>query len=500
MNVGKILRETAARLPEKRAIIYGEKSITFKKLDRTADQVAGFLSNRGIKKGDRVGIIFPNIPEFVITYFGIIRLGAVGVPLDIRLKGDELNSILKDAEVKAVFIREDKFREIQSDLEHVEGLNTVVISGAKIDKTHHLETILEKGEQQALIETEINEEDEALYLYTSGTTGKPKGVVLTFRNLECFPLAFDQVLKTKEDDVMGFILPVSHISGSIICNQMAFCGSTLVMFDHLRPDRILETIDKHSVTWFHGVPPIFQSLLRVPHRERYSLKSLSFVAIMGTSVTVQLLQEVKQIFPWVKVIQGYGLTETSPLITLLPLEYAETKLGSIGLPVPDIEIKIMDEDSREVSTGEVGEIVVKGPMVMKGYHNNPEATKERIRVGWLYTGDLGKADRDGFFYHLGRKDDMIIVGGLNVFPAEVENVLMKHPNILEAGVVGVPDEDRGQIIKAAVVIKPNKSPDKKEVIAFCQEHLANFKVPKVVEFRNVLPKTSAGKVLRRDLI
>jgi len=500
MNVGKVLRKTAARLPEKKAVLFGNRLITFNELDRAADRVAGFLRDQGVEKGDRVGIVFPNIPEFVMVYFGILRLGAVGVPLDIRLKGDELIPILEDAEIRAVFIPEDKFSEIQADLKQGECLNTVVISGGEVSGNYNLEAILKAEVLLTLIDTEVDEEDEALYLYTSGTTGKPKGVVLTFRNLECFPLAFEQVLKIKEDDVMGFILPVSHISGPIICNLMAFCGATLVMFDHLRPDRILKTIDKHSVTWFHGVPPIFQSLLRVPHRERYRLKSLSFVAIMGTSVPIQLMQEFKEIFPTVKVTQGYGLTETSPLIALLPLEYAETKLGSIGLPVPDIEIKIMGEDGKEVPKGEVGEIVVKGPMVMKGYHNNPKATRERIREGWLYTGDLGRIDQEGLVYHLGRKDDMIIIGGSNVFPAEVENVLMIHPDILEAGAVGVPDEDRGQIIKAVVVLKPEKFLDKKDIIAFCREHLAGFKVPKLVEFRDFLPKTSTGKVSRRELI
>jgi len=500
MDAGKILRKTASRLPEKKAVIFGNRSITFDELDRAADRVASFLVRQGVVKGDRVGIIFPNIPEFVTVYFGIIRLGAVGVPLDVRLKGDELFSILKDAETKAVFIMEDKFCEIQSDLVQVNCLNTVVISGGQIEDAYHLEGILERGKQEALTDIEIDEEDDALFLYTSGTTGRPKGVVLTFKNLDYYPGTMKKMVGSKEDDVMGFILPVSHISGPIMCNLMAFHGSTMVMFSNLRPDRILEDIDQHGVNWFYSVPPIFQSLLRVPRRDRYNLKSLIWVAIMGTSVPVQLIEEFKEAFPTVKAIQGYGLTETSPFITLLPVEYADTKLGSIGLAVPDIRIRILNGDGVEVPNGEVGEIVVKGPMVMKGYHNNPEATKEMIREGWLYTGDLGKADQEGFIYHLGRKDDMIIVGGLNVFPAEVENVLVKHPDILEAGAVGVPDEDRGQKIKAVVVVEPGKFLDKKDVINFCQGYLANYKVPRIVEFRDFLPKTPTGKVLRLDLI
>jgi long-chain acyl-CoA synthetase len=499
MNVGKTLRGTAARLPDKKAIIYGDRSITFKEVDQAADRIAGFLLQQGISKGDRVGIIFPNIPEFAFVYFGVARLGAVGVPLDIRLKGGELTAILQDAAIKAVFITETTLGEVGSDLEGVESLECVVIAGKESPGYHSLEAILRGEEPVKTIEPEIDEEEEAVYLYTSGTTGKPKGVVLTFRNLDCFPLAMKEILRAEEDDVVGFILPVSHISGPIFCNHLAFCGSTLCMFEHLRPDKILESIDRHGVNYFHAVPPIFQSLLRVPHRNRYKLKSLSWVALMGTSVPVHLIRQFKEATPWVKVIQGYGLTETSPLITLLPLEFADSKIGSIGVPVPEIRIKIADTDEKEVAQGEVGEIAVKGPVVMKGYHNNAEATEAMIREGWLYTGDLGSIDEEGFVYHLGRKDDLIITGGFNVFPAEVENVLLKHPDILEAGAVGVPDKDRGQIIKAAVVSRPGKALASRELKTFCREHLADYKVPKRIEFRDVLPKTSTGKVSRREL-
>jgi len=500
MDVGKILRATAARLPDKKAVIFGNKSITFKKLDQAADSVATFLTNRGVKKGDRVGIIFPNTPEFVLVYFGILRLGAIGVPLDNRLKGEEISSVLRDAGVKTVFLTKNKWNEVQVELEQAGCLHTVVISGEENSGNFSLEPILKRQMPGKSIEAETDEEDEALYLYTSGTTGKHKGVVLSFRNLDCFPLTMNRMLKAGENDVIGLILPVSHISGPIVSNLIAFNGSTMVMFEHLRPDRILEEVDQQGITFFFGVPPIFQSLLRVPRRDRYQLKSLVYVAMMGTSVPVQLMKKFREAFPTVKAIQGYGLTETSPFITLLPLEYADSKIGSIGLPVPDIQIKLLGTNGERVAPGEAGEIVVNGPMVMKGYHNNPEATKEVLREGWLYTGDLGRIDKDGFIYHLGRKDDMVITGGLNVFPAEVENVLMKHPDVLEAGVAGVPDENRGQVIKAVVVPKPGKSLDKKDISAFCRKHLANFKIPKLIEFREVLPKTSTGKLSRRDLM
>jgi len=222
--------------------------------------------------------------------------------------------------------------------------------------------------------------------------------------------------------------------------------------------------------------------------------------MMGTSVPLPLLKTFKETFPSVAVIQGYGLTETSPFITLLPLEYEQQKMGSIGLPVPRAEVQLINEQGKEVPLKEVGELIVKGPMLMKGYHNNPDATRERIRDGWLYTGDLCRKDEDGFYYHLGRKDDMIIVGGLNVYPAEVEQVLQGHPLLLEVGVVGMPDKDRGEIIKAAVVVKPGSEITKKEIIAYCKQRLATFKVPKIVELWDELPKSSTGKIARRLLL
>jgi len=500
MDVSKILQATAARLPDKKAVIFGDKSFTFSELDKGAEQIANFLYRRGIKKSDRVAIVFPNIPEFLIIYFGIIRLGAIGVPLDFRFKGNELASVLIDAGVSVLFTLQNKFAEVESDLGAVRSfLHTVVLFEGEHPETFSLEALLKEGAPTKLDEVKIDEEEEALYLYTSGTTGKPKGVVLSFRNLDYYPLTMNRVVGAGENDVIGFIIPLSHISGPIVSNMIALNGSTIVLFENLRPDRILNDVDHYGITYFFGVPPIFQAILRVPHRERYQLKSLVYVSMMGTNIPLPLMQEFRQAFPTVKVIQGYGLTETSPYITLMPLEHADAKMGSIGLTVPEIALKLLDGNDKEVPQGDVGEIVVKGPMVMKGYHNNPEATQEMIKDGWLHTGDLGKIDQDGFVYHLGRKDDMIITGGLNVFPAEVENVLLKHPDILEAGAVGIPDEDRGQAIKAVVVLTPEKPLDKKALIAFCREHLANFKVPKIVESRDSLPKTSTGKIARRDL-
>ena len=499
MHVGKVLSETAKRTPQKTAVIFKDEEITFSQLELMATRLANKLRSCNVGSGDHVAIILPNSSPWVVSYFAVMKLGAVAVPLDFRLKGEELFPILTDARVK-VAITSDLYPEV-TIFSQVESISSIIIVGEKgTGSFSRYEDVIGDASLSSAVEIDITEEEEALYLYTSGTTGKPKGVVLTFSNLDLFPEGMYEVIGTREDDIIGCLLPMSHISGPIICNEFVIRGSTLFVFDQLRPDKILSAVEKHQVSYFHSVPPIFEAILHVPHKERFDVGSLRFVAMMGTSVPVDLLNAFKKSFPTVTVIQGYGLTETSPFITLLPLEYAEKKIGSIGRAVPRADVKLVDDTGEEVPGSEIGELIVSGPMLMKCYHNNPEATQERIRDGWLYTGDLCRKDEDGFYYHLGRKDDMIIVGGLNVYPAEVEQVLQGHPLVQEVGVVGMPDKDRGEIIKAAIVVKPGSELTKKEITAYCKERLATFKVPKIVELWDELPKSSTGKIARRLLL
>ena len=499
MHVGKVLSQTARRIPQKTAVTFKDEEITFSQLELRATRLANKLRSYNVGSGDHVAIILPNSSQWVVSYFAVMKLGAVAVPLDFRLKGEEIVPILTDAAIKGV-ITSDLYPEL-TIFSQVESISSLIIAGEKgADSFIKYEDVVGDESLSSAVEVDISEEAEALYLYTSGTTGKPKGVVLTFSNLDLFPEGMHDVLGTREEDILGCLLPMSHISGPIICNEFVLRGSTLFIFDQLRPDKILSAVEKHQVTYFHSVPPIFEAILHVPNKERFDVGSLQFVAMMGTSVPIDLLNAFKQSFPAVTVIQGYGLTETSPFITLLPLEYAETKIGSIGRAVPRAEVKLIDDTGEEVPGSEIGELIVRGPMIMKCYHNNPEATRERIKNGWLYTGDLCRKDEDGFYYHVGRKDDMIIVGGLNVYPAEVEQVLRSHPLVQEVGVVGVPDKDRGEIIKAAVVVTPGAQVAKKEIMAYCKERLANFKIPKVLEFWDELPRSSTGKIARRLLI
>jgi len=289
---------------------------------------------------------------------------------------------------------------------------------------------------------------------------------------------------------------MSHIVGPIVCNELAQRGYTLVIFDQINPVTLLEGIQRHRVTVFESVPIVFQLLIGVKNLASYDTSSVKIAAMMGTSIPLPLLRAFQTAQPHIKVIQGYGLTETSPMITEVEPEKAEAKMGSIGRAVPGVEVKIVDESGQEVAVGEPGEIITRGPHVMKGYFRKPAATAERIRDGWLYTGDVGKRDGDGYYYHLGRRDDMIITSGLNVYPAEVENMIYTYPGVQETIVFAIPDSKRGQVLGAAVVARPGSQLGERELLVFLRANLANFKVPDRIVVRESLPRTSSGKTIR----
>jgi long-chain acyl-CoA synthetase len=343
---------------------------------------------------------------------------------------------------------------------------------------------------------QLQADDDALILYTSGTTGEPKGVVLSYRNLAQYPRVMGEMGITDAATIRGCILPMSHIVGPVVCNEVADKGFTLVIFDQINPVTLLEGIQKHRVTVFESVPIVFQLLLGVRDLANYDTSSVKIAAMMGTSIPLPLLRAFQSAQPHIKVIQGYGLTETSPMITLVEPERAETKMGSIGRAVPGVEVKIVDENNKEMPMGEPGEIITRGPHVMKGYFRKPEATAARIRDGWLYTGDVGKLEADGYYYHLGRRDDMIITGGLNVYPAEVENLIYTYPGVQETIVFAIPDAKRGHVIGAAFVPRPGANIVERELLTFLRSNLANFKVPQKIVVRDALPRTSSGKLIR----
>jgi long-chain acyl-CoA synthetase len=488
----EVLEKTAHRQPHKTAIITKDEELTFAALNQRVQGLAAHLQQAGIRQGDRVGVLLPNCAAIPLSYFATQKIGAVTVILDARLKGKELHGVLKDAAVKLLIVHQQLRAEADEAFKELGRIPLWVVNG---EGDENFEQRFSVAVAPATL-PQLRADDDALILYTSGTTGEPKGVVLSYRNLAQYPGVMGEMGITDASTIRGCILPMSHIVGPIVCNEVADKGFTLVIFDQLNPVTLLEGIQQHRVTVFESVPIVFQLLLGVRDLANYDTGSVKIAAMMGTSIPLPLLRAFHAAQPHIKVIQGYGLTETSPMITLVEPERAETKMGSIGRAVPGVEVKIVDEAGKEVAIGEPGEIITRGPHVMKGYFRKPEATAARIRDGWLYTGDVGKVEADGYYYHLGRRDDMIITGGLNVYPAEVENLIYSHPGVQETIVFAIPDPKRGHVIGAALVPRPGANIVERELLTFLRGNLANFKVPQKIVVRDSLPRTSSGKLIR----
>ncbi len=487
----QVLDQTAARQPHKTAIITKEEELTFAALNLRVHAIAGHLQNEGVKQGERVGVLLPNCAAIPLSYFATQKIGAVTVILDARLKGKELQGVLCDADLKLLIVHSQLLAEVREAFKEMAAVALWIVGG---DGEQSFEKRYAAPATPA--PPRLNADDDALILYTSGTTGEPKGVVLSCRNLAQYPMVMDRLGITDASTMRGCILPMSHIVGPVVCNELAQRGYTLVIFDQINPVTLLEGIQKHRVTVFESVPIVFQLLLGVKNLASYDTGSVKIAAMMGTSIPLPLLRAFQTAQPHIKVIQGYGLTETSPMITLVEPEKAEAKMGSIGRAVPGVEVKIVDESGQEVAVGEAGEIITRGPHVMKGYFRKAAATAERIRGEWLYTGDVGKREADGYYYYLGRRDDMIITGGLNVYPAEVENLIYSYPGVQETIVFAIPDSKRGQVLGAAVVARVGSQVGEKELLAFLRANLANFKVPDRIVVRESLPRTSSGKTIR----
>src|SRR5262245_40889199 len=486
------LEDTARVQPHKTAVISKDEELTFEELNRRVHALAAHLQREGVRQGDRVGILLPNSTAIPLSYFATQKIGAVTVILDARLKGKELEGVLRDADLKLLIVHGQLFGEIEEAFKAMAPIAVWVV-GAEGERSFEKRLWAPGGGVEL---PGLHSGDDALILYTSGTTGEPKGVVLSYQNLAQYPLVMRKMGITDGSTMRGCVLPMSHIVGPVVCNELAERGYTLVIFDQINPITLLEGIQRHRVTVFESVPIVFQLLLGVKNLATYDTSSMKIAAMMGTSIPMPLLRAFQAVQPHIKVIQGYGLTETSPMITLVEPDKAESRTGSIGRAVPAVEVKIVDEHDNEAPIGEAGEIITRGPHVMKGYFRRPDATAQRIRNGWLYTGDVGKLEADGYFYHLGRRDDMIITGGLNVYPAEVENLIYTYPGVQETIVFAIPDAKRGHVIGAAFVPRPGANIVERELLTFLRSNLANFKVPQKIVVRDALPRTSSGKLIR----
>jgi long-chain acyl-CoA synthetase len=489
-NLATFLTETAGRHPDGTAVKLDDVEVPYSALDQSSARVAGLLSERGVGPGDRVGLMLPNVPYFPMAYYGILRLGGTVVPMNPLLKGREVAFYLEDPEAKLMFAWHDFGEAAEAGAERA-GSECILVKPGEIEQlVGGAEPLEEVAEREG--------DDTAVILYTSGTAGKQKGAELTHSNLCKNVEVASSLFEYSDDDVLLGCLPLFHSFGQTCAlNCATRVGACLSLLPRFEPAKALEIIQRDKVTVFLGVPTMYSAMLNCDEREDYDVSSLKLCGSGGAAMPGEVQRGFEEAFGC-KVLEGYGLSETSPVASFNHPD-RERKTGSIGTPIEGVEMKVVDEDGGEVAQGEVGEIVIKGHNVMKGYWNLAEATEEAIRDGWFHTGDMGKVDEDGYFFIVDRKKELIIRGGYNVYPREIEEVLYEHPAVAEAAVVGVPHDELGEEVGAAVVLKEGEQLDADELKAYVKENVAAYKYPRKIWFPDELPKGPTGKILKREI-
>jgi long-chain acyl-CoA synthetase len=502
LNLAVMLRESAKARPDKAAVVLDQFRLTYAQLEAVTNQAAESLRAAGLERGDRVAVMLPNVPQFPIAYYGVLKAGGVVVPMNVLLKAPEVEFYLSDSEAKFLIAWEDFAEEALKGAKGL-GLTTYVAlrpgQEALPEGTRSFAELMEGSPRSEMAAT--SPEDTAVILYTSGTTGRPKGAELSHFNLYmCCEVGSTRLVSYQEDEVALAVLPLFHSFGqSSVMNTSFFAGGTITLVPRFDAATVLEVIQRDRVTIFAGVPTMYFALLNFPERDRYDTSSLRLCVSGGAAMPGEVMTAFEQSFG-VTILEGYGLSETSPTASF-NRSLDDRRFLSVGKPIWGVEMKIFDEDDQELPPGRdsVGEIVIRGHNVMKGYFKNPEATAEAMRSGWFHSGDMGYQDEDGYFFIVDRKKELIIRGGFNVYPREVEEVLYSHPAVAAAAVIGVPDLRLGEEVKAFVQPKPGQHPTAEELIAFCKERVAAYKCPRSVDFVEQLPMGPTGKILKKEL-
>jgi long-chain acyl-CoA synthetase len=524
--LSRYVRENAEKYPNRTAMIFFGKKISFREFERLVSGFAGTLQSLGVQKGTRVATLLPNSPQVLITYYAVLRLGGILVQFNPLYVEHEIEFQLNDsgAEVAVVF---DQMYPKVKNVRDKTPLKTVIVTGVQdflpfpknwlypLTKRRDRDFVRVSRNEPVLFMSQclngrgqVKEDvrldvwnDPALFQYTGGTTGTPKGVVLTHGNLMANLVQVREWIgRSREgEEVMLVVLPIFHAFGMTVCmNLSTRLGFPMILIPRFRVKEVLEAIRTYRPTLFIGIPPMFKAINHFPGVKKYDLTSIRY-CISGASA---LSPDVKKRFQELTgsvLIEGYGLTEASPVTHCNPL-YSEDRPGSIGLPLPGTDCKVVDPDTGgPVEPGAPGEMIIKGPQVMKGYWNRPEETAQVLKNGWLYTGDIVQMDERGYLYVVDRKKDMIIYGGINIYPKEIEEWILTHPKISEVAVIGIPDEVHGEKVVAVVVPKPGEEIREKEIVEYCKRNFAGFKIPKKVVVREELPKSIVGKVLKRIL-
>ncbi len=513
LNLSVILEDSARRYPAAEAVIFNDTRIRYAELNAMANKVANALVASGIKPGDKVALTCPNLPYFPVVYYGILKTGAVVVPLSVLLKPDEIAFHLENSEAKAYFCFQGteqlpmgefghKGFQMAGNCQQFYIITADPAAPSPIEGTTTLGALI--GNQPTTFESyQTSADDTAVIIYTSGTTGRPKGAELSHSNLllNAQVAQKDNLADIKQSEVMLTVLPLFHIFGqTVLMNAGIMVGAKLVLMARFDAETAFHLMEKEGVTLFAGVPTMYWGLLH-HDTSKFDIKKISKTLRTsisgGASLPVAILHEFEKKYN-VKILEGYGMSEGSPVVTFNHRDKGR-KPGSIGTPIWGVEVKLVNDNDEPVPVGEKGELCYRGHNVMKGYYNNPDETAKTLKNGWLHSGDIAVKDEDGFYFIVDRKKDMIIRNGLNVYPREVERVIMEHEAVSLVAVIGVPDEVKGEEIKAFVVPKPGAELTEKDVKHWTKERLAEYKWPRIVEIVDSLPMSATGKILKKEL-
>ncbi|AWV99383.1 long-chain-fatty-acid--CoA ligase [Arcticibacterium luteifluviistationis] len=511
LNLSTCIQESARKYPTRTAYVFGETELNYAQINGAANQVANGLVAKGIKPGDKVALSCLNLPYFPIIYYGILKAGAAVVPLSVLLKKDEIAYHLADSEAKAYFcfigtedlpmgkMGYDGFQQANSCKDFFMVMPKPEMPSS-IEGTQTLGSLM-NGQSPLFDTVQTGAEDTAVVIYTSGTTGKPKGAELTHNSLLQNAILSADLVTMNTDDTVLIVLPLFHIFAmTVLMNSAAYRGAKSVLLPKFDAESVFFLLQEHKVTVFAGVPSMYWGLLHyTDDKFDYAqiAANLKICASGGAALPVNVLEEFEARFK-VNILEGYGMSEGSPVVTFNQLDLGR-KPGSVGKPVWGVDVKIVDAEDNEVPVGEKGELIYRGHNVMKGYLNRPEANAETLKNGWLHSGDVAVKDSDGFFFIVDRTKEMIIRGGLNVYPREVEEVIMQHDAVSMVAVIGIPNERRGEEIRACVVLKPGQTISEEDLIAWTKERIAAYKYPRQIRFMDALPMSATGKILKKEI-
>ncbi len=496
MSIPEFTKAQAAKFGPRAYLIGEGGSVTYSEFDQVTDRLAAGLAGLGLAQGDRVAALHPNSPQLLLAYFAIIKAGGVVVPVNPLYTSREIAHILIDSGVSMVLVHQDWAARLDKAAGDAPKVGTVITRQAGEDLAQTLNSACPES-PDAWTPPALAPDALALIFYTSGTTGKPKGVVLTHRNLTFGGPNVAQNYGLRAEDITLAVLPMVHV----FCIASPFMGSfssggSVVVMDGFKSEKVLAAIARHRVTWFPGVPTMFTYLLSTLDESRHDVSSLRMGLAGGASLPVEVLRQWEKRFQ-AEIVEVYGLTESTGLVTGNPI-YGQRKPGSIGINVSGVDARLVDEHGNEVPVGQVGHLIFRGPNATRGYHNLPEVTSERIRDGWVYTGDHAYRDEEGYYFLVGREAELIITGGYNVYPREIEEVLYACPGVQEAAVIGASHPSKGEVPKAFVSLQEGVSQDEEAIVAHCRQALAPYKIP-VICFLDELPKNPIGKIMKKDL-